>query len=205
MYLNIHTHNAVNQGDIQNYFPQDTPLSHYFSIGIHPWFIAENWDLQMQEVIKKSQSENCKLIGECGLDKNVLTRLDIQTAVFEQHILLSEEIKKPLIIHCVKSFSEVIALHKRFAPKQMWILHGFQKNEQIARELLKNNIKLSFGKAILYKIELQKLVFSLSDTDFFLETDDSSIKIEEIYEKSAQIRNISVGKLKKIQLSLFNL
>ena len=205
MYLNIHTHNAVNQGDIQNYFPQDIPSSHYFSVGIHPWFITENWDCQMQEVIKKSQYKNCKLIGECGLDKNVLTSLDIQKAVFQQHILLSEEIKKPLIIHCVKSFSEIIALRKKFAPKQMWIIHGFQKNEQIARELLKNNIKLSFGKAILSKIELQKLVFSLSDMDFFLETDNDSVKIEEIYEKTAQIRNISIDKLKKIQISLFNL
>ena len=87
----------------------------------------------------------------------------------------------------------------------MWIIHGFQKNEQIARELLKNNIKLSFGKAILSKIELQKLVFSLSDMDFFLETDNDSVKIEEIYEKTAQIRNISIDKLKKIQISLFNL
>jgi TatD DNase family protein len=38
-------------------------------------------------------------IGECGLDKNSAVSLDVQSAVFEEQIALSEKTKKAMIIH----------------------------------------------------------------------------------------------------------
>ena len=139
--------------------------------------------------------ENCKAIGECGLDKNINTDFSLQKQIFKAHITLSENIKKPLIIHCVKSFSEVIAIKKEMQPQQLWVLHGFRKNITIANELIKNNIKLSFGKALLEDEKLQNILATLSIENFFLETDDADICIQKIYQKASEIKGISVEDL----------
>ena len=43
MLFNIHTHFAKNHKEIQNYYPENIPELHSFSIGIHPWFIKDKW------------------------------------------------------------------------------------------------------------------------------------------------------------------
>ena len=162
---------------------------------IIPWFIKDKWQEQLNNVMKYSILENCKAIGECGLDKNINTDFSLQKQIFKAHITLSENIKKPLIIHCVKSFSEVIAIKKEMRPQQLWVLHGFRKNITIANELIKNNIKLSFGKALLEDEKLQNILATLSIENFFLETDDADICIQKIYQKASEIKGISVEDL----------
>ena len=132
--------------------------------------------------------------------KNINTDFSLQKQIFKAHITLSENIKKPLIIHCVKSFSEVIAIKKEMRPQQLWVLHGFRKNITIANELIKNNIKLSFGKALLEDEKLQNILATLSIENFFffstfLETDDADICIQKIYQKASEIKGISVEDL----------
>ena len=55
-------------------------------------------------------NEKVIMIGECGLDKVWGPTLDIQEASFRRHIELSEKHQKPLIIHCVKAYNEIIAI-----------------------------------------------------------------------------------------------
>jgi TatD DNase family protein len=75
-YINLHTHQFTNRHDILeivNQYPNefDVAIPHY-SIGIHPWYIAENRlgeDLAIIE--SKLELENCLALGECGLDKRI--------------------------------------------------------------------------------------------------------------------------------------
>lgn len=198
MYFDIHTHNAQNYLDIQNCFHDSEPPKGYFSIGVHPCYIPENWEEIMDATYSKMKLSNCKAVGECGLDKNSNTPFDIQKDIFKRHIAYSETLKKPLIIHCVKSFSEIVQLKKKFDPKQTWIVHGFHKNEKVASLLLQNDIKLSFGKAILYDKTTQIVLSTTHKDNFFLETDDSDVSIEEIYKKASEIRRISLRELYRI-------
>lgn len=51
-------------------------------------------------------------IGECGLDKYSQVDFDIQKQYFIKQIELSELTHKPLIIHCVKAYNELLNLKK---------------------------------------------------------------------------------------------
>jgi len=129
------------------------------------------------------------------LDKIIKIDFELQKMFFKQQVILSEKYKKPLIIHCVKAFQEIIELRKSLKPNQIWILHGFNKNGQVAHSLLKNGFILSIGSAIINNKKLQKVVLNISLDDILLETDDSEIPIQEIYQKIANIKNIEVEEL----------
>jgi len=168
-----------------------------FSVGLHPWFLEEKSYQRQIEIIEQiAENKNVWAIGETGLDKAISVDFLWQIEVFRRHIAISEKLRKPLIIHCVKAYNEVLSLHKQLQPSQNWLIHGCRANMQISWQLQKQGIYLSFGEALLKSPKLQGTFAQIQSEYFFLETDDSKICIEEIYEKAAQIRNTS---LKEIQ------
>tara|TARA_R110002072_G_scaffold45025_1_gene125450 strand:- start:15 stop:659 length:645 start_codon:yes stop_codon:yes gene_type:complete len=195
-FFDAHTHKISsdkNVFSILNTYPNATDFSQPFSIGVHPWFISkENLENELLIVEEKLQHKNCFAIGECGLDKIVNTDFELQKTVFKHQIILSEKYKKPLIIHCVKAFQEIIELRRSLKPKQIWILHGFNKNEQVAHSFLKNGFVLSVGATIINNKKLQEVILNISLDSIVLETDDAEVNIQEIYQKIATIKNIEV-------------
>ena len=191
-FIDIHTHNSFIQKDvfsIENKYPNSTDFSTPFSIGIHPWYISENTLQNDIKIIEEQlSSENCYALGECGLDRITDVDFSLQIKVFKQQIQLSEKYNKPLIIHCVKAFQEIIQLKKEIKPKQPWIVHGFNKNYQIALDLIRHQICISFGESLLKNERLQE-TFSKLPLDFlFLETDTSEEHIENIYNIASELR-----------------
>lgn len=173
-------------------------LNKPFSIGCHPWFLQKNdYETHLQILEEIAQNDKVWAIGETGLDKSICVDFLLQLEVFKKHILISEQAKKPLIIHCVKAYSEILMLHKRLRPTQNWLVHGFRANKQIASQLQEKGIYLSFGEALLKSPQLQETFSQIQTEYFLLETDESSISIEKIYEKAAQIRKISIEELQK--------
>jgi TatD DNase family protein len=75
------------------------------------------------------------------------------------------------------------------------IIHGFNKKQQIATDLLANNFYLSFGKAVLYNLSLQDVVKNTPLDKIFLETDNEDFKIEDLYLKVSEIKEISLERL----------
>ena len=126
------------------------------------------------------------------MDKLIAVDFELQKEVFKKQIQLSEKYKKPLIIHCVKAHQEIIEIKKEVNPKQVWILHGFNKNKQLAESLLKNGIILSFGSAIIKNKKLQEVLVELPISSLLLETDASELEIQEIYQKASEIKNSSL-------------
>jgi len=143
-------------------------------------------------------------IGECGLDKLCNKPLDLQLEIFNEQVKISENYRLPLIIHCVKAFNEIIEIRKKVTPKQKWIIHGFTGKLQLAQQLIKHDILLSFGPALIQnRPSLNNTFKNISPNCFFLETDDKKIPIEKIYSKAAELRNFSIEQLKKNQSSIF--
>ena len=68
-----------------------------------------------------------------------------------------------------------------FNPKQPWIIHGFNKNHQIANDLIKNNIFLSFSNALSLNKKLQQIVKEIDSSKILLESDSSKKSIIDIY------------------------
>lgn len=75
------------------------------------------------------------------------------------------------------------------------IIHGFNKNEELGQQLLGKGFLLSFGLAALKgNSGAAKLIQSTNN--FFLETDDADISIEEIYQAAAILKKCSIDELK---------
>lgn len=208
-YLNIHTHQFTNQNnilEIVNQYPQEIDDTiPFYSIGIHPWYIVENKVDNDLEIIERNlQIKNCLALGECGLDKRIEIPLETQIPVFEKQLLLAEKYKKPVIIHCVATFQEVIEIKKKLKIKVPMIIHGFSKNKQIADSLIKNDFYLSFGKYLLRNPELEKTFKNIPDNRIFLETDTIEETIKEVYNLAAKYKNIDLNKLEEIIRENFN-
>ncbi len=122
----------------------------FYTLGIHPWFIGrQETETALQKLLAAAEDPNLLAIGECGLDRAINTPFSSQVTVFGSQIKLAERIGKPLIIHCVRAFNELSALKKAAKPKQPWIIHGFTGKPLPARQLLKQGLYFSFGKALL--------------------------------------------------------
>ena len=127
---------------------------YFYSVGIHPWnlFKATPADIRMLQAL--AAEPQVLAIGECGLDPKIegsesLSRNEIieaQTTLLTFHISISERLSKPLILHIVKAYPEIIALRKSLRPAQPWIIHGFRGNAETARQITSRGIYLSLGE-----------------------------------------------------------
>ncbi|MBP1166715.1 MULTISPECIES: TatD family hydrolase [unclassified Chryseobacterium] len=192
-FFDFHHHKKNIRNGIYNLNIEQIPPDSPYSIGIHPQDIDVNNIEQQFLWMKNMIFQNCFAIGECGLDSLVSIDHKIQEEVFLMQIKIANEVKKPLIIHCVRKFYEVISFKKK--AEQPMIIHGFNKKHQIAEDLLANNFYLSFGKAVLYNLSLQDILKNTPLDKIFLETDNEDFNIEELYVKVSEIKEVSLEQL----------
>jgi TatD DNase family protein len=202
-FFNLHTHQSSNHPDVLelvNQYPQefDATILNY-SIGIHPWHIVEDRiDEDLEIIESKLKDKKCLAIGECGLDKRIEIPMTLQQMVFEKQLALAEKYKKPVVIHCVAAFQEVIAIKKKMAISVPMIIHGFSKNKETAEQLIANGFYLSFGKYLLRNPELELVFKNIPKDRLFLETDTIEEGIAAVYELAAKYRNIEMGEMMAI-------
>lgn len=202
-FFNFHTHQYTNQPgvlELVNQYPREfDDVVPFYSIGIHPWYIEEDQiDIDLKIIEEKLQTENCLAIGECGLDKRIEIPLELQISVFEKQLALAEKYKKPVVIHCVAAFQELIAIKKKMKISVPMIVHGFSKNGQLAVQLIKEGFYISFGKYLLKNPELKTVFQDIPNDFFFLETDTIDKNIQTIYDLASEYKNISINELKDI-------
>jgi TatD DNase family protein len=202
-YFNLHTHSFSNQGDVVelvSQYPQEfTDAFPNYSIGIHPWFIEEDRiEADLAIIESKLKEPNCLAVGECGLDKRIEISFELQQTVFERQLLLAEQYQKPVVIHCVAAFQELIAIKMRLKISVPFLIHGFSKNEQVANELVANGCYISFGKYLLRLPQLESVFRAMPNDRFFLETDTDEQTIQEVYALAAQYKGLSVAQIKEL-------
>lgn len=199
-YINLHTHKFSNREgffELVNQYPTDFDVEiPFYSIGIHPWHC--DGARLVQDLIfieSKLKLNSCLAIGECGLDKRIDHPLSLQLEVFEKQLALAETHRKPVIIHCVAAFQELIEVKNRLQITVPMIVHGFSKNEQIANQLLANGFYISFGKYLLKDPQLELVFKTIPNDQFFLETDTLEEGIETVYQLAAKYKNIELSQL----------
>lgn len=202
-FLDIHTHQAVKREGVLSIQslsltsgPMMIPKNDPIALGLHPWEVTmADFEAQFQLLQSAAQAPNVFLIGECGLDKLRGASLAVQEQILVQQILLAEQLHKPLIIHCVKAFDELIAIKNKLKVKVPMIVHGFNKSVSLGKQLIAHGFYLSFGHAILNEKSHAADLLAMEEI-FFLETDDAAIDIEEIYLAAANLKKCSVDELK---------
>ena len=199
-FINIHAHSKTANSAVllnahENFLALD--LNAFYSIGLHPWYIKVSDASQELELLKFSATKpNVLAIGECGLDRVCDTDFELQKHYFIKQIELANEVEKPLIIHCVRAFDEVLHLLKQHHVSVPVIFHGFNKNEKVASQVLDAGYLLSFGQKLMF--ESTAAVFKSTPLDrLFLETDDGCLAIEEVYKMAAEIKGITMEQLQK--------
>ena len=188
-FIDLHTHHTrIDSG--------------LYSYGIHPWHVETDRDTGLLEHLL--EEGRLAAIGETGIDRIHKDTLSLQLDVFEKHIQLSEYYQKPLIIHNVKATADLMRFHKKYQPRQTWIIHGFNGSVEEMAQLVGCSCCLSVGESIFYtNRKISKSILSIPLDYLFLETDTSEKTIQQIYEKAAELLNLSVDQLRKQLFSNF--
>ena len=205
-YIDIHTHGAKT---VTGHFSVEVLMAHEgklpsdapglaFTYGIHPWYLNEsNHDSLLTSVIKTVADPLIVAIGEAGFDKIKGPSMELQRKTFEEQVIIAEELKKPLVIHCVRAWDELLREYKKLNPKMPWLVHGFRGNKDLAMQMINKGMYISFWYDFILRPEASELVLNLPPERIFLETDGADVNIEEIYEKVSSYLGISGDKLKK--------
>ena len=208
--IDIHTHQrTLNAGsievvcldiaDLQRQFRDDDDrvcktveaAGDYVSVGIHPWNATEATDaclILLQTVVERCS--NVLLIGEVGFDKSRSVSIQRQEDVFRRQMALSEACHKPMVIHCVRAWDELLRLKKECQPKQPWIIHGYRGKMQQAAQLVRAGMEISLGERFnptaLNAIPLERL---------WIETDMAKTTISSVYSAIIQASDYSPEQL----------
>ena len=199
-FVNIHTHTASGLG-IELVNADDCNLlsnSDFISVGLHPWQVGKCEHEQTLDTIERlCQNGKLAAIGEAGLDRSIDTDIELQKSVFATQVTLAKRHRLPMIIHCVRAYSDFLQILQR-EPDVKMIFHGFSGNATTANQLLQHGAMLSFGHQLLSNSELQKTFTSIPNDCIFLETDTKNININDIYNFAAELKNVSTDELKQI-------
>ena len=177
----------------------------YCAVGIHPECVDENSLKELDGIRQLAGHEKVVAIGEIGLDYYWDIPKERQKAVFEQQLIMANELAMPVNIHDREAHGDTLAYLKKYRPKG--ILHCFSGSVEMAREVVKLGMYIGIGGVVTFK-NSRKAVEVVQDTPLealVLETDcpylapvpfrgkrNDSGMISYVAEKIAEIKNISV-------------
>ena len=175
MLIDIHTHRPTSAVTIT-------------AVGLHPWQ-AEHGALPSEEQIEAADA-----VGEIGLDKACEVDFERQTAMFEAQLRLAEQHQKPVVLHCVRAFEEVMNALEKFALRTV-IFHGFIGSREQAERAVKKGYYLSFGARTERSKKTIEALRATPLDRLFIESDEAETPIEEIYALVARLRGVEVEAL----------
>ena len=177
MILDIHTHNA------------QTHAQTIETVGIHPWHALVGEVAEVERLAPEADA-----IGEIGLDYACVVPHEAQMVVFRAQLALAEQLGKPVILHCVRAFEDVMKVVGNHHLKAV-IFHGFIGSVEQAQRAINQGYYLSFGERTFRSPKSIEAMRSTPLSHLFVETDESTTPIEEIYAKIAALRDIKVEEL----------
>jgi len=148
----------------------------------------------MLSVLEIAKKDNIIAIGEIGIDRHIKTDINLQINVLQKQLEIAEILNKPVVIHCVKAYSDFQKIVNE--NKLKFIFHSFNANENFAKYFVSKGAYLSFGQNLLNKENLQKILISTNINNIFFETDNSNANIKDIYKFASKLLNIDEDDLK---------
>jgi TatD DNase family protein len=206
-FIDAHTHGSVPSAGI---FSVENLMAHEnrvpvpadgvaYTAGIHPWYLDEANKAEQLEYIRQIAADQRLIaLGEAGFDRLRGPSAELQRSVFGEQVKISEEAGKPLIIHCVRWWEELLSARRRCRPGKPWLVHGFRGKKELGLQLISAGMYLSFWFDFIIRPESAALVKALPSDRIFLETDGAGVDIRDIYGKVAWDLTMSVDELKKI-------
>jgi TatD DNase family protein len=155
--------------------------------GIHPW--------DAERELPMPDFSACDIVGETGLDYSADASKEAQQELFLKHLNIAEKLEKPVVLHVVKSFEDVMLALKKHRLQGV-VFHGFIGSKEQAERATSHGYYLSFGNRSLRSPRTREVIAMIKIENLFCETDDrTDISIEKIYEEVAALRGISKEEL----------
>lgn len=205
-FIDIHTHNSR---PVAGIFAVENIMAHekrdpagisapVYTAGIHPWHLDENNSRELLAYLRdKATGPNLIAFGEAGFDKLRGPSHEIQEAVFAEQVKIAGQFGKPLVIHCVRAWNELLEAHRNTKPETPWLVHGFRGKKDLALQLIRRGMYISLWFDFVVRNESSGLLKSLPPDRIFLETDGADVDIRDIYIKVAADLGLTLDRLKE--------
>ncbi len=189
--------------------------NHCFAMmGLHPCYVKENFQDELDFVASWLKKRKFAAIGECGLDFYWdKTFIKEQYIVLEKQIEWALEYNVPLILHTRSATQETIDVIKKYKTENLkGIFHCFGGSMEEANQIIELGFYLGIGGVITYKnagldivmkeLDLKHIVLEtdapyLSPVPFRGKRNESKYLLT-IAEKIATIKNCSLEEIKSI-------
>ena len=196
--------------DLEKKYPDDI----FCMIGLHPCYVDDNFDLEIDFVKKQIEKHDYKAIGEIGIDLfHEKKYLDQQVDAFEEQIKLAIDYDLPIVIHSRDSFDEIFEVLEKFkCEKLRGIFHCFTGNIDQAIRVIDLNFHLGIGGVLTFKNgKISEFLNEIPINKIVLETDspylapspyrgtrNESSYLKIIADKLAEIYNLKIDEISKI-------
>lgn len=202
----------------------------YASVGLHPADnVLEEFDYEFYKTL--ATDKKVVAIGECGLDyfyidnfferdqkekgitHNKDAEQDRQKRIFEEHINLASQLKKPLMLHIragkgsTDAYDDAIYMLKKSqeaGKKVFGNVHFFTGTLSVAEQFMELGFTISFPGVITFAKEYDEVVKNVPLEMMHAETDspyatpapyrgkrNSPVYVEEVVKKIAELKNMS--------------
>ena len=196
--------------DLEKKFPDDISCM----IGLHPCYVDDNFQSEINFVKKQIDEHNYKAIGEIGIDlfheKKYFTQ---QVIAFEQQIKLAIEYDLPIVIHSRDSFDEIFKVLEKFKSEKLrGIFHCFTGNLDQANKIIDLNFHLGIGGVVTFKNgKISEFLNAVPIDKIVLETDspylapapyrgkrNESFYIELVAKKIAEVYDVDLDYVSEV-------
>lgn len=180
------------------------------TIGIHPSEIDHSNVTIIEKYINHPKVVG---IGEIGLDYHYgKENKEEQIKIFINQLEIAKKYNKPVVIHSRDAAQDTLNIIKKYSDIN-YVMHCYSYSLEIARELLKYNVRFGIGGVLTFKNskELKKVVEEIPMDKILLETDSPWLtpvpyrgtknepkNVILVAKKISEIKNISYEEVLKI-------
>jgi TatD DNase family protein len=199
-----------NMHDLEKKYPDNV----FCMIGLHPCYVDDNFDLEIDFVKKQIEKHDYKAIGEIGIDLfHEKKYFEQQVIAFEEQIKLAIDYDLPIVIHSRDSFDEIFQVLEKFkCEKLRGIFHCFTGNIDQAHRIIDLNFHLGIGGVLTFKNgKISEFLNEIPINKIVLETDspylapsphrgsrNESSYLKIIADKLAKVYNLEIDEISNI-------
>jgi TatD DNase family protein len=196
--------------EVERKFP-----NHCFAMmGLHPCYVKENVDEELNIVRKWLDERKFCAVGEIGLDYYWdKSFVEPQKRAFRTQIEWALEFDIPIVIHTREATKDTIDIVKEYSAKGIkGVFHCFSGSYETAMQIIDMGFYLGIGGVLTYKnAGLQEVVQRLDLKHLVLETDapyltpapfrgkrNESHYVHYIAQKLSELKDVSIDELDRI-------
>lgn len=140
-------------------------------LGIHPWFAESTetgWEKRLRDMLERTPAG----IGETGLDKGCRADFSRQEQIFETQLQIASELKRPLVVHCVKAWGRLLEILEACpTPLPPMMIHSFAGSCETLQRLIRLGCFISFSGRLIVDSKLHPCFLATPLANLLLETD----------------------------------